>query len=134
MPRFAVVDTNILVSALLKRGTPPDAVVNDIRNGTLFPVVCHEILNEYAAVLTRPRLRLPGNDVDELLGLITGLARWVHLPDRPAEFNLPDPDDWPFIACALATNCPVITGNTKDFPRQLGIEAVTATEWVRRAR
>lgn len=129
MARLAVVDTNILVSALLKRGTPPAAVVGGIRSGALQPVVCREIIEEYTAVLARPRLRLPGRDVAELLTLIAGLSRWVYLPAPPAGIDLPDPDDWPFVAAALAAKCPVITGNVRHFPPRLGVEVVTAAAW-----
>ena len=40
----AVVDTNILVSALLRPGSPPDAVVQGVVTRTLTPVLCDAIL------------------------------------------------------------------------------------------
>lgn len=134
MARRAVVDTNVLVSALLKRATPPAAVVDEIRDGRLIPVVCAPVVAEYAAVLARPRLGLPAQGVRELIDLITGLAQWVHVPARPPDLALPDPDDWPFIAAAFAAGCPVITGNVRDFPGRLGVEAVTPGDWLRQGR
>ncbi len=132
MPSLAVVDTNVLVSALLKPGSLPAAVLQALRGGALLPVVCAEIVNEYAEVLRRPRLGLPAQDTAELLELLRLHARWVRISPYPPALKLPDRDDWPFVACALAAGCPVITGNVRHFPTRLGVEAITAREWLQR--
>ena len=131
-PSRAVVDTNILVSALLKASGPPGAVAQAIRQGALQPVVCAEIIEEYVDVLHRPRLDLEPHKVDELIALIEAQAQWVRVPPYLTELKLPDPGDWPFIATALAGECPVITGNAKHFPARLGVVVMTAREWVER--
>lgn len=130
MPRLAVVDTNILVSALLKRGSLPDTITQAIRRGLLRPVVCREIVEEYGAVLRRPRLGLPPNDANALLNLFADVAHWVRITPYLSAMNLPDAGDWPFIAAALAMDCPVITGNLRHFPKRLGVEVLTARDWV----
>lgn len=132
MPSLAVVDTNVLVSALLKPAGLPARVADALRRNLLLPVVCTEIMDEYRAVLRRPRLCLPEADVAALLHLIGLQARWVQLSPNPPPWRLPDPADWPFIACAAAANCPVITGNVKDFPAGLGVEVLTVRAWVDR--
>jgi predicted nucleic acid-binding protein len=126
----AVVDTNTLVSALLRSDSPPAAVVDAMVRQVLEPVVCHDIMTEYRAVLPRPRLRLRAADIDELLALIEAQARWVDVPAYDGRPALPDPSDWPFIASALAVGCPVITGNARDFPTALGVRVMSAREWV----
>lgn len=126
----AVVDTNILVSALLHADSMPAAVVRGIATQALEPVVCTAIMAEYRIVLPRPRLRLRPADIDEVLGLIEAQAQWVDVPAYSGQPPLPDPQDWPFLACALAAGCPVITGNARDFPEGLGVRVVTAREWV----
>lgn len=130
MPSRAVVDTNVLVSALLKPGSPPDAVIQAVRRDLLQPVVCAEIMSEYDEVLYRPRLDLPRADVAELLSLIAAQAQWVHVAQHPIPEGLADPGDWVFMACALAAECPVITGNVKHFPKSRGFSVMTAREWV----
>jgi uncharacterized protein len=130
MPNRAVVDTNVLVSALLKPGSLPDRVAQAIRHDMLIPVVCAEIVQEYEAVFRRPRLGLPEHDVTELIGLLQTQALWVQITQYPSALELPDPADWPFIATALAADCHVITGNVKHFPKRLGLKVVTVTEWV----
>lgn len=129
-PSRAVVDTNILVSALLSPAGPPGAVAQAIRHGALQPVVCAGIIKEYVDVLHRSRLNLEPHKVEELVALIEAQAQWVRVPQYQSAKNLPDPDDWPFIAAAIAADCPVITGNMRHFPKALGVKSVTAREWV----
>lgn len=126
----AVVDTNILVSALLRSDSPPAAVVRAMVRQVLEPVVCSAIMAEYRTVLPRPRLRLRTDDIEELLALIEAQAHWVDVPAYDGLPALPDPTDWPFIASALAVGCPVITGNARDFPAEHGVRVMSAREWV----
>ena len=126
----AVVDTNILVSALLGSASPPAAVVRGIAERRLTPVVCRAVVEEYAEVLRRRRFRFPTADVDELLTLMSQQATWVAVPAYSGEPVLPDPADWPFVACALAVGCPVVTGNARHFPKATGVRVMTAREWV----
>jgi putative PIN family toxin of toxin-antitoxin system len=124
----AVVDTNILVSGLLRPDGPPGAVVRQIVAQAIEPVVCDAVVAEYRAVLPRRRLRLRAADIAELLALIEAQALWVEIPPYDGQPALPDPADWPFIACALAAGCPVITGNARDFPAGLGVRVMAARE------
>lgn len=130
MATLAVVDTNVLVSALLKPRSLPARVAQALRHGTLVPVVCRGIVDEYRAVLVRPKLRLPTSDVQELLGLIEQQAVWVHIGADAGLLRLPDRDDWPFIASALAAGCPVVTGNARHFPARLGVQVNTVRELI----
>lgn len=126
----AVVDTHVLVSALRRADSPPAAVVRGITTQVLAPVVCAAIMAEYRAVLLRPRLRLRAADIDELLTLLQAQALQVDIPAYGGQPPLPDAADWPFIACALAACCPVITGNARHFPPGLGVKVMTARQWL----
>lgn len=126
----AVVDTNILVSGLMRADGPPGQVLGAVANGRLRPLLCDEILAEYRAVLPRPALRIDPSRVAELLALLELTADWVQVPAYPGTPPLPDQDDWPFIAAAKAADCPLITGNLKHFPARLGLRLLTAREWV----
>lgn len=132
--RHAVLDTNILVSALIRPDGPPVQVMAAVRIGDLLPVFNAAVLDEYERVLHRPRLQLDVAKVRTMLGTIQTIGSAVpgELPAPPA--GLPDPTDWPFIACALAAGCPVITGNARDFPAALGVRVMTAREWVEAQR
>lgn len=126
----AVVDTNVLVSGLMGTTGPPWQVVRAILAGQLRPVVCAEIVAEYRDVLPRPRLRIRAEHSAELLTLVEQVADWLAVPAYAGLPPLPDPDDWPFFAAARVAACPLITGNGRHFPAGLGVEVMTAREWV----
>ena len=127
--RHAVIDTNILVSALLRPQGPPGQVMAAALAGRMIPVFSDAVFAEYGSVLTRPLLGLDTAQVRRALAAMHNVGVRVHTALTPPA-DLPDPDDWPFIACALAAGCPVVTGNAKDFPPRLGIEVVSARQWV----
>jgi putative PIN family toxin of toxin-antitoxin system len=128
--RHAVLDTNILVSALLRPEGPPGRVMEAVKHGELAPVFHETLYAEYLEVLRRPRLQLQASSIEAALDSLRSVGTLLRgdLPAPPA--GLPDRSDWPFIACALSSRCPVITGNVKDFPAILGAEVMTAREWV----
>jgi putative PIN family toxin of toxin-antitoxin system len=126
----AVVDTNILVSALLRSGSPPDTVVQAMVTRSLTPVLCDAIFAEYAAVLARPRFGFSAALVQELLHLLRQQADWVSLPPYDGYPQLPDQADWPFVGCAIAAGCAVVTGNLKHFPPEIGVPIYTARAWI----
>ena len=123
----AVIDTNILVSALLTPGGAPAQLIAAIRNHTLIPVVSQSILAEYAEVLNRPKFGFENNRVASLLEDMKGLAQFMK-PQPVAFQNLPDPDDAPFIAAALSAGCAIITGNARHFPPGIGVEIFSPAE------
>ena len=125
-----VVDTNILVYALLRPGSPPDAVLQGMAARTLTPVLCDAIFEEYAAVLARPRFGFSTALVQELLHLLRQQVDWVSLPPYDGYPQLPDQADCPFVGCALAAGCAVLTGNLKHFPPAIGVPGYTARAWV----
>lgn len=123
----AVIDTNILVSALLTPGGVPAQLIAAMRSQTLTPVVSESILAEYAEVLSRPKFGFAKNRVVSLLEDMKGLALFLKPQPIPLQ-DLPDPDDAPFIAAALTAGCVIITGNSKHFPPKTGVETLSPTE------
>ena len=51
---FAVIDTNILVSALWSPGGPPAQILGLVLQGTVRPCYDYRIMEEYRDVLNRP--------------------------------------------------------------------------------
>lgn len=47
MRYYAVIDTNVIVSAMLKKSSLPDRVIQEIFKGTITPLLNREILDEY---------------------------------------------------------------------------------------
>lgn len=128
---LVIVDTNVLVSALINPAGIPARVVEEIRTQTLRPVVGREILDEYRDVLTRSQFRFSPVQVNNLLDDLAALAQ--HLNAMPLDTTgLPDPDDAPFIAIALAVSCPIVTGNGRHFPPECGVEVLSPAQCLAR--
>lgn len=128
---LAVFDTNVLVSASLNRAGTPGQLVVSIRSRALTPVLCTAIRNEYADVLRRARFSFPHAWVDDLLADMDSLA--LHMrPANIATSTLPDHDDVPFIAAALAAMCPIVTGNARHFPAECGVEILSPAQCLAR--
>ena len=58
MKYYAVIDTNVLVSAMLKWDSVPGNVLELVYSGTIIPLLNQQIVKEYREVLARPRFRL----------------------------------------------------------------------------
>jgi len=126
-----VLDTNVLVSGLLKRGSIPGEVVALALAGTV--QVCHDprILAEYADVLARPVFKFNKQHVREVLSKIgnDGLSIRPMVPVR----GLPDADDAPFLEVALSGGADyLVTGNIAHFPpeRRQGVAVVTPAQFI----
>lgn len=126
-----VLDTNVLVSGLLSPHGPPGEIVRLVAVGAVR--CCHDarILDEYAEVLARPVFGFDGTAVADLLAQVqVGGESVVAAPLRR---RLPDPDDEPFLAVAVASGCEyLVTGNTRHVPAaaRAGVRVVTPAEFV----
>jgi putative PIN family toxin of toxin-antitoxin system len=122
-----VLDTNIVVSGLLNSKGNPARVLTLALAGAVQVRHDERIFAEYAEVLARPRFKFDPKRVREVLSKIEtdGLA-----VDASGESNLdlPDVDDEPFLAVALATAADfLVTGNLSDYPsdKRLGCAVVS---------
>jgi putative PIN family toxin of toxin-antitoxin system len=118
-----VLDTNVLVSALLSPFGAPAKVGNMAVSRQLVPCYDGRILSEYHQVLARPRFRLDPAKVRRILDAITdnGMA----FSSKPLHIPLPDPDDACFAEISEAANAVLITGNLRhypDFPRAMSVQ------------
>jgi len=113
----AVFDTNVVVSGFLSPAGPPGRIVEWIRNGSVQAVLDDRIMAEYAEVLARPVFRLPVAEVELVLAAIRARSFWVEAGAAHTVRGLPDPDDAPFLECALTSGVPLVTGNIRHFPK-----------------
>ena len=113
-----VIDTNVLVSALLNAHGAEAAVIFAVSDGRLTWCVSPAILAEYAAVLHRPKFsRIPEVLKAALLGL-AGQAQVAH-PTLTLKSS-PHDEDNRFYECAHAAHAAcLVTGNRKHFPKDL---------------
>lgn len=115
-----VIDTNVLVSGLLKPGSKPDLVLMIALEGDLFQIcLSEEIFIEYQRVLGYDKFKkyLSAYKVDQLLAQIEKHSLKV-TPQKKLDLS-PDPEDNKFLECALEARAGfIITGNIKHFPFQ----------------
>jgi putative PIN family toxin of toxin-antitoxin system len=96
-----VVDTNVLVSALLFGGKP-GKLIPLWQRGTIRPLASKEIIDEYLRVLTYPKFKLSEEDIHFLLyHEILPYFEVINVHPGPRIIRK-DPADDKFIRCALA--------------------------------
>ena len=127
-----VLDTNILIGALITKGTPPDSLYQAWLKGEIELVTSTAQLAEVAAVLARPRLRRY-LDADEAAAIVENLDTRAVVLDAPPDVNLsPDPKDNPILAAAIAAKVDLIVSGDKKHMLALGevegIPIVTARD------
>jgi putative PIN family toxin of toxin-antitoxin system len=116
IPLRLVIDTNVLVSAVLK----PDGLQRTVfLLATTKPArwyVSGPIMEEYAAVLARPELKIRKSLRLQFIQLIKNHTHSV-TPSRLTQLTT-DPDDNIFLECADAARADyLVTGNQRHFPR-----------------
>lgn len=112
-----VLDTNVLVSALISPFGNEAQALDAVQERRITPCLSNSILEEYAEVLARPKF---GFAWDEIQGLV-GLLKLNGLLFEPAPLTgaSPDPGDEKFIECALDADAEfIVTGNKRHFPEK----------------
>jgi uncharacterized protein len=129
-----VLDTNVVVSGLLTHHGACALVVDRMRMLEFGLCVNGAILAEYAEVLGRPRLSIPGGDADDFLEFVRHCGENVDAALLPTP--LPDESDRPFLEVAAAAGALLVTGNARHFPKRArgGVEVVTPRELLDRLR
>ena len=108
-----VLDTNILVSALITKGTPPDQLYQAWLRSEVELVTSTAQIDEVTDVLARPGLRryVDPNEAAQMVAAIH--QRATVLGDVPITKRSPDPKDDPILAAALAGKAELIVSGDK---------------------
>ena len=118
MKYYAVIDTNVLVSAMLKWKSIPGKILELTFNGLIVPLVNDDILKEYREVLSRPKFKLTREIVDNLINGI--MENSVFVNEQSLDEYLPDPKDRVFYEVVMEErkneDAYLVTGNIKHFP------------------
>lgn len=110
-----VIDTNVLVSALLKPASLPGTILALVHSGRIQLCISEQIFAEYEDVLHRPHLKRDPAIVAQTLLALRELGLWV-TPNECGQACL-DPSDNIFIECAEAAGVDyLVTGNKRHFP------------------
>ena len=115
---YAVVDTNVLVSALWTRNplAATRRVLDLLLVGEIVPLYNAEMLEEYRDVLNRPKFPFDAHEVDDLIGFIMEIG--VDTERTKYDELMPDEDDRVFYEISLTVEDSfLVTGNLKHYPK-----------------
>ena len=118
MTYYAVIDTNVIVSAMLKWSSTLGNVMKGIFEGKIIPLLNDDIVKEYRLVLSRPKFHLT-----ELIGenFVSSIEeQGIFLDADKLDVELPDPKDIVFYEVVMEgrkkNDAYLVTGNGKHFP------------------
>lgn len=85
MKYFAVIDTNVIVSAMLKSSSTPAAVLREVLTGNISLLANEEIFDEYTEVLSRKKF---GFDAGTVILLMNELKKQAIYVDKNLLMNI----------------------------------------------
>lgn len=115
---YAVVDTNVLVSALITHNSSSATakVVKLLTEGSFIPLYDNDIINEYQEVLHRSKFKLVEGVADALISLI--MENGIEVIRTSFLKEMPDEDDRVFYEVALSDEDSfLVTGNLIHYPQ-----------------
>jgi putative PIN family toxin of toxin-antitoxin system len=115
---YAVIDTNVLVSAMLKWDSNPGNILELAFGGTIIPLLNESIVSEYREVLARPKFHLTQDIIDSVVGELE--RQGLRVDAEKLDIELPDPKDLVFYEVVMeerkSEDAYLVTGNIKHFP------------------
>ena len=121
MTYYAVIDTNVIVSALLSHYADAATVQLIVRliSGEITPIYSSEIMIEYQQVLNRKKFKFEPNKIKSILSAIEKYG--ILVEPSATGIILPDIKDLPFYEVVLEKKndtAYLVTGNLKYFPKE----------------
>ena len=115
----AVIDTNVLVSALLSKNEDAATVrvMKELFGGRIIPLYHRDILKEYSEVLHRGKFHLDENTVQFVLNSVIQFG--IEVFPQPTREILIDMDDLIFYEVAMEKredDAYLVTGNRRHYP------------------
>ena len=121
-----VIDTNVLVSALLTPNSNPAKILALVLNERITVFYDSRILLEYENVLSRPKFPFKQDDVSSLLETLVQSGNAVAAEPRAEVFT--DESDKKFYEVSKTSSAFLITGNGKHFPNDPDV--ISPTEFL----
>lgn len=114
-PCRVVLDTNVVLSALVFRGGVAGALRPAWQSGVFVPLVSKVTAQELVRVLAYPKFRLTSSDQAELLADYLPYAQTVRVPEPPPKVpDCRDPLDLPFLHLAVAGRAQALVSGDLD--------------------
>jgi uncharacterized protein len=108
-----VIDTNILISAVLRDRTPEAILLFIIESPDWQWIASSSIVDEYMGVLSRPKFKLP-RDILEQWQMVFDNSITIVVPIETLEFPR-DPKDTKFLDCAIQGEADYFITGDRDF-------------------
>lgn len=111
-----ILDTNVLVAALISQFSPPDAIYRAWRNGRFELVTSRLQLDELRRISRYPKLKsiLPNHRIGTLINHLNRAVVLDQVPALPDGVETQDPDDDFLLAMILASDADfLVTGDRR---------------------
>ncbi len=118
-----VLDTNVLVSALWSPDGKPARILGDVFSRRFIACYDYRIIEEYYAVLRRPKFGFEKWQIDGVMDAICKDGFSI-LPEPLTDVPFADESDRKFFEAAKFCRAPLITGNIKHYPDDRLVTAV----------
>lgn len=122
MKFFAVIDTNVIVSAVLHWDSVPGKIIQLVFDNSIIPLINEKILAEYKEVLSRDKFGFPKANINSVMNIMH--KNGIHIDDNESKITeiLLDAKDVPFYSVVIASRNEresfLVTGNIKHFPKK----------------
>ena len=120
MTYYIIIGTNVIISAMLKKNTPPSEILKEVFSGNVIPVVNDEILKEYREVLSRKKFGFDPETIQIILNELEKRRIIQSVIHKGSE--MPDKDDIVFYEVTLymrqSEETFLVSGNLKHFPQK----------------
>lgn len=118
MTYYAVIDTNVIVSSMLKTNSIPGTIIKYVESNVIVPLISEEIINEYVEVLTRNKFDIAKDKVMEMIAIIK--KKSITLKREQTLKDFIDKDDIVFFEIVMSArqrmDAYLVTGNMKHYP------------------
>jgi putative PIN family toxin of toxin-antitoxin system len=123
-----VLDTSVLVSALLTADGDPARILDMILNGSA--LICYDsrIIREYSAALSLPELPFRPRDAGVLLDTVTRIG--ISVLAEPLKMRFSEAADKKFFEVAQSAGAYLVTGNNRHYPENKS--ALSPAEFMKR--
>lgn len=123
MKYYVVIDTNVLVSAMLKWDSVPGHIMELVFEGPVVPILNEQIVKEYREVLLRPKFHFPEEIIYDVMKEIQN--KGIRVDAEKIDIELPDSKDRVFYEVVMEErkreDAYLVTGNIKHFPESFFI-------------
>ena len=119
MKIYAVIDTNVIISALLSHYDDAATVqtIKRVISGDIVPIYNDDIINEYLTVLHRSKFNFSESLITDTIKVIIDFG--ISTERLESSIVLPAPKDLVFYEVALSVDDSfLVTGNIKHFPKK----------------